>query len=307
MTSRQFKYDRKRQINTLNIFNANVQVIKENEEYSIAFTSGQRSITLTVIIGADFPNEKPRIILSPAIQHPWCNISSGEIEKAPGLLNYTPHSDLGRIVQAIIREFEKYPPPIVNDNTSPVANGNSGNEGAVGLTTINTTESTIPELSKLSLDELKKLDTDPEFFDDFIEEMSVVQALNNELDTMINEVERISKENKSKENHLSDIKIKLKNDFHTLKSLGEKYDKLNLQYKEKSEEFAPQHIRELLQIAASNADSDCEKHVEHFLSGKIDVQTFLNRYTESKKISAMRKAKEERLAHQLNAMERAAL
>jgi len=48
-----------------------------------------------------------------------------------------------------------------------------------------------------------------------------------------------------------------------------------------------------------------KKHVELFLSGKIDVQTFLNSYTDSKKISAMRKAKEERLSHQLNALERA--
>lgn len=37
----------------------------------------------------------------------------------------------------------------------------------------------------------------------------------------------------------------------------------------------------------------------------MDVQTFLNFYTKSKKLSAMRKAKEERLAHQLNELEKA--
>ncbi|XP_036336127.1 uncharacterized protein LOC118746379 [Rhagoletis pomonella] len=64
---------------------------------------------------------------------------------------------------------------------------------------------------------------------------------------------------------------------------------------------------ELLQIAASNADSDCDRHVEQFLNGKIDVQTFLNNYTHSKKVSAERKAKEERLGHQLSALERAGI
>lgn len=50
----------------------------------------------------------------------------------------------------------------------------------------------MPNLSTLSLDELKQLDRDPEFFDDFIEEMSVVQHLNEELDSMMNQVENIS-------------------------------------------------------------------------------------------------------------------
>lgn len=310
MIPRQFNYDpdfRKRQIDTLKIFNDNVQVIKENEEYSTTFTSGGRQISITVLLGPNFPNERPRIVATPPVQHHWCN-ANGEIDKAPGLLNYTPHSDLGRIVQAITREFEKFPPPFISENPQSSPERDASNvENTKSPTISSASECNIPELSKLSLDELKKLDSDPEFFDDFIEELSVVQTLNNELDTMISEVERISKENESKECHLSDMKTKLKNDFHTLKSLGEKYEKLNSQYMKKSQEFAPQHIRELLQIAVSNSDSDCEKHVESFLSGKIDVQTFLNQYTESKKISAMRKAKEERLAHQLNALERAAL
>lgn len=50
----------------------------------------------------------------------------------------------------------------------------------------------MPNLSTLSLEELKQLDRDPEFFDDFIEEMSVVQHLNEELDSMMNQVENIS-------------------------------------------------------------------------------------------------------------------
>lgn len=65
-------------------------------------------------------------------------------------------------------------------------------------------------------------------------------------------------------------------------------------------------LQELLQIAVSSADSECEQHVENFLNGRIDVQTFLDEYTKTKKLSALRKAKEERLSHQLNALERAA-
>ncbi|KAH8325370.1 hypothetical protein KR067_003134, partial [Drosophila pandora] len=165
----------------------------------------------------------------------------------------------------------------------------------------------MPNLSTLSLDELKQLDRDPEFFDDFIEEMSVVQHLNEELDSMMNQVENISRENESKGTHLVELKRRLSDDYTALKTLGEKCDQLNKKYLKKSEEYAPQHIRELLQIAASNADADCDRHVEHFLNGKIDVQTFLNTYQSSKKISAERKAKEERLGNQLSALERAGI
>ncbi|XP_030566212.1 vacuolar protein sorting-associated protein 37A isoform X1 [Drosophila novamexicana] len=185
------------------------------------------------------------------------------------------------------------------------------NEESNGVNEPKVEDDNMPNLSTLSLDELKQLDRDPEFFDDFIEEMSVVQHLNEELDSMMNQVENISRENESKGTHLVELKRRLSDDYTALKTLGEKCDLLNKKYLKKSEEYAPQHIRffvqELLQIAASNADADCDRHVEHFLNGKIDVQTFLNTYQSSKKISAERKAKEERLGTQLTALERAGI
>ncbi|XP_043071895.1 uncharacterized protein LOC6566104 isoform X2 [Drosophila grimshawi] len=101
----------------------------------------------------------------------------------------------------------------------------------------------MPNLSTLSLDELKQLDQDPEFFDDFIEEMSVVQHLNEELDSMMNQVENISRENENKGTHLLELKRRLSDDYTALKTLGEKCDQLNKKYLKKSEEYAPQHIR----------------------------------------------------------------
>lgn len=55
-----------------------------------------------------------------------------------------------------------------------------------------------------------------------------------------------------------------------------------------------------------SADSDCDTHVHDFLNSKLDVQVFLDRYLKTKVLGTLRKAKEERLSHQLNALERAA-
>ncbi|XP_015601982.1 vacuolar protein sorting-associated protein 37A [Cephus cinctus] len=106
---------RKRQINTLKIFNANVIELKEDVEYQVQFDAGDKRMAIMVSLTPEFPLEKPFLRVSPPITHPWCNEHS-EITSAPGLLNFTVHSDLGRVVQAIIREFSKNPPQLLEDS-----------------------------------------------------------------------------------------------------------------------------------------------------------------------------------------------
>ena len=61
------------------------------------------------------------MIPQPCVAHQWVQPSTGRVTqvnitkekvlhflfKAPGLLNFSPHSDLGMVVGAIRREFEK--------------------------------------------------------------------------------------------------------------------------------------------------------------------------------------------------------
>ncbi|XP_076236669.1 vacuolar protein sorting 37A [Calliopsis andreniformis] len=105
---------RKRQIDTLKIFNDNVIELREDVEYQVQFNAGERRMAIMVSLSPEFPLEKPVLRVSPPISHPWCNEHS-EITSAPGLLNFTVHSDLGRVVQAIIREFSKNPPQLLED------------------------------------------------------------------------------------------------------------------------------------------------------------------------------------------------
>lgn len=105
---------RKRQIDTLKIFNDNVVELREDVEYQVQFDAGERRMAIMVSLSPEFPLEKPVLRVSPPISHPWCNEHS-EITSAPGLLNFTVHSDLGRVVQAIIRELSKNPPQLLED------------------------------------------------------------------------------------------------------------------------------------------------------------------------------------------------
>lgn len=166
-------------------------------------------------------------------------------------------------------------------------------------------KSSIPELCNLTLDELKKLDQDQQCLNDFVDEIGVVQRLQNDLDSLIEEMKVMASENLSREQHILHLRSSIERKLDEFRKLGSSYEMMSTRYQKKSEEFAPQHIKELLQIAVSNADSACDTHVEQFLSGSIDAQQFVDQYREAKRISAMRKAKEERLTHQLNELERA--
>lgn len=207
------------------------------------------------------------------------------------------HSDLGRVVQAIIREFEKFPPSLWPNGTNLPQ--------SIPSNLPEPNKSSIPELCNLSIEELQKLDKDPQYLNDFVDEMAVIQRLHNEFDTLIEDVKVVATENLTREKHMQQLRTVIDDMLNEFRKLGGSYESLSTRYQKKSEEFAPQHIKELLQIAASNADSVCDTYVQQFLNGAIDVQQFLDQYREAKQISAMRKAKEERLTHQLNELERA--
>ncbi|GAB0098508.1 vacuolar protein sorting-associated protein 37A [Sergentomyia squamirostris] len=301
MIHNNFKSDkdlRKRQIDTLKIFNDNVQEVKENDEYTVSFDSGGRPFFITVFLCPSFPQEKPKIVMSPSVDHPWIYGPTGEVNNAPGLLNFTAHSDLGRIVQAIIREYEKFPPPLYGEGRAPnepvQMNGNVPPQP----------EGQIPELKSLTLDELRELNTDPQSLEDFLDELTVVKKLNGDLENLLQEIEEIANDNMSLEGKLSTMQEEVTKRASEFRFLGDDYESLCILQKEKAEEFAPQHIKELLQIAASISDSECETCAEEFLTGKIDVQSFLDKFMAVKKLSTMRKAKEECLTSQLSSLEK---
>jgi len=64
-------------------------------------------LSLLIKLPSDFPTSQPHIFIEPCVVHQWVQPSTGRVTQAPGLLNFSPHSDLGMVVGAIRREFEK--------------------------------------------------------------------------------------------------------------------------------------------------------------------------------------------------------
>lgn len=203
------------------------------------------------------------------------------------------------MVQAIIRQYERFPPPLLSDAVHNSTSPTGQNPSPPGI------QSSIRELCDLTIDDLMRLNSDAAYLNDFVDEIAVIKNLSNDLNLLMSDVGVIANDNLSKETQLQQQRQAVTAQLANFVQLGEQYEELNRRYQRKSEEFAPQHIKELLQIEASTADGICDTHVEGFLNGNVDVQTFLDQYLQAKKLSAMRKAKEERLTHQLREFERA--
>lgn len=187
--------------------------------------------------------------------------------------------------QAVIREFEKNPPELAS--SSPVS---------VPV------QSNIPELNSLDLRQLYAMLHDEQYLDDFIEELGPIKNLNTELDTLIEDTEKLAKENLEKDEDLRELKMSVESLSIEFLSLGENYNQTNKKYEEKSAEYSPENIRQMLEIGLSNAESECEETVDAFLGGNQSLTEFLENFMKVKKLIATRKFKEERLNYQLNQM-----
>lgn len=189
---------------------------------------------------------------------------------------------MGRVCQAIIREFEKNPPELASVQ-QPVK-----------------IQSSIPEILDLQVDQLNALLNDDQYMDDFIEELSPIKALNDDLDVLIENNETLANQNLEMKTKLDALKTAIEELSADFINSGGKYEEVNRRYVEKSQEYSPDNIKQLLQIAVSNAEADCDQYVENFLNGDDTITQFLDNFMETKKLIATRKFKEERLNFQLN-------
>jgi hypothetical protein len=186
------------------------------------------------------------------------------------------------VCQAIIREFEKNPPEVLT-TPQPIV-----------------IHSSIPEILNLHVDQLQSLLNDEQYLDDFVEELIPIKTLNSELDILIENNEELANQNLSMHSKLNEFKSSIEELSNEFLQLGGKYDESNRKYVEKSQEYSPDNIKQLLQISVSNAEAECEQCIESFLNGDQTPAQFLDGFMETKKLIATRKFKEERLNFQLN-------
>ncbi|CAG9794547.1 unnamed protein product [Diatraea saccharalis] len=288
---------RKRQIDTLKIFNEHVVEVMENTDYRVEFSVDGKDMSLNVILSPEFPNEKPTIFVNPLIPHPWIAENSNQVIGAPGLLNYTQHSDLGRIVQAIIREFQRSLPNLVtNDDKTNDVSPQSHTSPHLML---------FPELSELTVEELQEILENTDLQDKLLENNPKLIKLDLETEELMCSIEEIAQDNITKQQMLDDLKTDVIDRISTIVQMKMNYEELHRKHQKLAEMYDPHRIRDCLKEATLKADEEAEVIAELFLLGKITVEAFISKFAEKRALGQARRAREERLAHQLAQLDRA--
>ncbi|XP_030751140.1 vacuolar protein sorting-associated protein 37A [Sitophilus oryzae] len=316
--------NRKRQITTLKIFNDNVIEIVSDLEYEIPFQCGGDKLTLKISLSHDFPVEKPVLSVSPMVYHPWVN-ENGVITSAPGLINFSVHSDLGRVVQAIIRDFQRNPPRLAANNNVISSNipilGSADNRGSPNFQSRsslsppndptgqyqrkNNTASPFLDLNNLTVEELKFLNENDDRLMEFIEDIPPMRDQQKALDDLLVGIEELAEENLNKEEQIETLKEAVDSRIEEVNKLAFNNEKLYNVYQSLSEKYSPRNIQEELRKSAKEAEDESDKIADSFLQGDLDVDTFLNMFIKSKSLCQLRKTKEEKLCHQLDRLEKA--
>uniref|UniRef100_A0A8D9DVN1 Vacuolar protein sorting-associated protein 37A n=1 Tax=Cacopsylla melanoneura TaxID=428564 RepID=A0A8D9DVN1_9HEMI len=318
MYQEDLQQERWRQINTLKIFNDNVSEVIDNAEYRIDFTSGPNKFSLNVILMQDFPLNKPILKISPAIRHFWVNPIGDEIISAPGLLNFTRHSDLGRVVQAVIRELQLRPPVVTShiqnhhaapSNQIPSSNYSNQHYHQVHPSYSNPPQpslpSDIPGLDELSLTELRLLDQNEDYLNAFVKSLPHIQQLDNVIDSLISTNESLASDNLEQEQKLKELSLEMKEKVGILTGLQEKHEIQSHQYDQLVERYSPHSIKDQLLTSVMHHEDESDRLVEDFLGKQIDLDTFLNTYMEKRRVAHRLRVKEERLKYQLDALAKA--
>ncbi|KAF5297801.1 hypothetical protein FQA39_LY11950 [Lamprigera yunnana] len=301
--------------------------IQEGSEYQVLFNAAGNEFCLRVLLTAEFPNDKPLLHISPVVIHQWVN-SEGDITSAPGLLNFTIHSDLGRVVQAIIREFERTPPPLVSNQSSTNVTSPSSNLVKESITmgrcspiysyNYSTLRSfsppiqhafnqsiTFPDLNTLSIEELQFLNDCEERQEEFIDNLPQTKELNKTIDEVISNIEELADSNLSKKGKLESLSKEVEGKVEVVTKLAFDNERLSTIYQSLSEKYSPKNIKEQLRESAEKSNVDSEHVAESFLNGDLDVDKFVNGYISLRSLSQTRKSKEEKLSQQLYNLEKA--
>ncbi|TRY63584.1 hypothetical protein TCAL_08190 [Tigriopus californicus] len=290
-------FHRRKQINTLRIFNENVSEIRPDVQYHVDFraVNGQ-AFQLRVFLPPGFPSQRPDMALSPPGSHPWLD-QSGQVVGAPGLLNYSVLSDLGRVVQAIKRELEKNPPKV---STSGPESKTSPEQplGAVSRVSRPTPViSVIPGLSDLSPEELTELSESDIALRHFCQTMPNpdLDALNLTLEQTRERIQTLAHDNQNLGQSLQDQKDRISEAIQPWSKVRDELSAALPECAASRQKVNLPTLVERLAQASVQSEEDSEAMAEKFQAGDMSVETFMKEFVASRSAYHLRRTKLDKL------------
>jgi len=249
-------------------------------------------LSLLVKLPSDFPTAQPHIFIEPCVAHQWVQPSTGRITQAPGLLNFSPHSDLGMVVGAIRREFEKA--ESLQVFSPPTAAVSRGQESAAATNSSDPVQTAVAALSKEELQEvldnevaLEKLLLSIDF--------PPLESITENIKSMQEVITVTAQTNITLETEIETLRDALLckvEEYHTKKlSLGQTAAKVKmLQSRVEGGVLADQLVR----LSVDNEEKS-DGIADKFLEKEMPVEEFLTEYIATRQQSHLQKLKADKI------------
>lgn len=308
-----------KQIKSLHNNNSNVVEVNRDFEYRVLFSSGKTLCTLHVNLPPQFPSEKPVVYVSPPLKHPWVD-ENMQVLGCKEINLFQMHTDLGKAIQTIVKEFKKNKPTILQSNypVSSIAVGNLINtsEDVTSLTSsVSTTmypgscdqgppprqttqseiENIVKQLEDLGRNKLEEICINPDLLLDYVHNMESVIELQNQRIELVEQNEIIAKENLAAEPIIEDLKVELKGTFEHYNDVYHSVEEKLRKQDEYHKNYDTNNIMNNLRIAILQAEEESEAIAEDFLKGSANLDKFLTTFLDKRKTCHLRRMKEERL------------
>ncbi|XP_064404258.1 vacuolar protein sorting-associated protein 37A-like [Halichondria panicea] len=116
-----------KQIECLREHIPNAVEVSRDELYRVDLTVNSLTITLDIKLPQSFPltDHAPIVTVYPPMRHPWIN-EHMMVDGSPAIKNFSIHSNLGKAIQQIVKEFTEHPPELLPmSHPTPVQAGSS--------------------------------------------------------------------------------------------------------------------------------------------------------------------------------------
>ncbi|XP_022235211.1 vacuolar protein sorting-associated protein 37A-like, partial [Limulus polyphemus] len=280
-----------------------------------------------------FPHEPPVVKVTPPVNHPWVDPETQQIVGSPRLIAFSMHSDLGRIVQSVINEFQTHPPEVLPPNiVQPPYLTSSGLSVSQDTCSYMLNDCIFPVLKELSIPELENL-KDEKSLDNYLEDLPEVKQIIPELENLkdeksldnyledlpevkqmydlryqlVQQNKELASENLDRKPVIEERKKQLLEKVEEFQSLRKEFDDASQMFDLFADAYTPSTLQVRLGVATLQAEEESDKVAEIFLSGALSTEDFLKKFTEIKILAHQRRAKEERLQHQLLELQRAGI
>jgi len=287
------RLSRQKQIHSLAVYHEAVECVTEGAEYRIKFRGPeQMQFSLLVKLPSDFPTAQPHIFIEPCVAHQWVQPTTGRVTQAPGLLNFSPHSDLGMVVGAIRREFEKA--ESLQVLTPPTAAVSRSQESASATNSSDPVQAAVAALSKEELQEvldnevaLEKLLLSIDF--------PPLESITENIKSMQEVITVTAQTNITLETEIETLRDALLckvEEYHTKKlSLGQTAAKVKmLQSRVEGGVLADQLVR----LSVDNEEKS-DGIADKFLEKEMSVEEFLTEYIATRQQSHLQKLKADKI------------